>query len=173
MKTFNQFKKMTAFLLTISGLFGCSNSDSNENSENNSQSNFYKVPVVITYKGQTLNSNIAVLNGVLNNNCDGTGWTANTDRNPTCYFELNSFNPNGGAVNGGMNSCDKPNVELTKDLNATCYSKNNDDGTLVLSGKTYTLKCNTYIREDIDANGNVDGILAEVKYPFTAVWTKP
>jgi hypothetical protein len=173
MKTSNQFKKISAFLSIIIGLAGCSKSDSNENNDNNNQSSFYKVPVTITFKGQTLNSNISVLNGVLNNNCDGIGWTANTERNATCYFELNSFNPNGGAVNGGMNSCDRPNVELTKNLDATCYSKLDDDGTLVLSGKTYMLRCNTYIREDIDANGNLDGILAEVKYPFTAVWTKP
>ncbi len=174
MKKTSQLKLI--LLSTVCFITSFSSCNKKSTSTNAEESNYYKVPITITFSGKTFTSQIGVLYGVQNNACAGNGWGATTDYNANCTFILNGFSVAGGAVNGGRSNCDRANVELSKGVNGNdgvCFSKRDDNGTLSLSGKTYTLSCSVWIYEDRDVNGVEDGIYADVEYPLKAVWTKP
>jgi hypothetical protein len=165
------FKKAVAFFAIVATLLigGCSKSDSN--GDNNSEDT-YTVPVTMTLAGETVTSTISVYKGVGNFNCNTIAMQATAD-SPQFSFGINYFAKEGSTIDGPRNACDKTTIQAGKGLVANrydCYSKATSQGTLSLSGKTYTLTCNVYA--DRNANDTAAGNI-EKTYVLTATWTRP
>jgi hypothetical protein len=170
------FKKAVAFFViaTILLTIGCSKNDSNVN--DNNSNNYYQMQATVTYRGSSFVTEGAVTYSLRNNNCPGQAWGMTCGKfSDPIDIQLFTFDPNGGVVNGGFRNCDRPSVEASTRFRGGggLYSKRDENNSLTLSGKTYTLTCNIWIEEDEDINGIKDGVYADVKYPIKVVWTKP
>jgi hypothetical protein len=168
MKTvFKKTVSVVFLMLTLSILFSCSKKEDNPTPVTVAET--YTVPVSIDFGGILSTSTIMLTKLPANINLCNNSQIIAEKLTGKLGFAIYNFNTNGGALDkaDGAQDCVKMQFSGEIDIAGITYEYYNkvvNGGNITVAGKTYTMICNAYQKNDSNPNA---------VYVIKATWTKP
>jgi hypothetical protein len=157
-----------AFLiLTSSILFSCSKKEDNPTPVPVAET--YIVPVTINFGGALSTSTLTLTKLPANINLCNNYQVGAEKLSGKLGFIIYNFNATGGALDKADGAQDCVKMQFSGEIDVAgityqYYNKVSNGGNITVAGKTYSMTCNAYQKNDSNPNAI---------YVITATWTKP